>query len=301
MPRVQPQVGLDAGLLASPTSEAENESGEPTRVDDESWTSALAADPGQSPWHVGDFGLVAFFVLVGVLLIGITLWPGFEVARAAQCKEDTGCTYTAGVAVGGAPVPNPLTAAAAEDEQGCCSICKDTMGCTVATYLNATGACLLYATDRRVPFAGAAVCALAGSDTTDPVDATRALIQLMLGASAVFTRFGGFIVVYIVNKLQGLVGYAGASLPQSFLTPREAAITASALRTAKFVSEGRGQLSRASAASWDAIAEPATTPPVTWTEARRGLGLSVRQAVWTCGIRLVLYVLCCQRLLLELS
>jgi hypothetical protein len=96
--------------------------------------------------------------------------------------------------------------------------------------------------------------------------------------------------VYIVNKLQKLVGYDGASLAQSVLTPREAAITASALKTAKFAREVRRHPSEASTASWNAIADPTGTPPMTWTEARRGLGLSIRQAVWSCGTRMLLYV-----------
>ena len=278
-------------LLAPLAFEAESE--ERSRVDEESWTPAFAADAAESGWHAGDFGLAAFLCLCGTVLIGVTLAPGVEVARAARCKESVGCTYTYDMAVGGTPLPVPIAAAAAGNEQSCCDSCCDTLGCVVATYLNATGACLLYATDTRVIFKGAAVCALAETDVTDPVDATRRFIQNLLGASAVFARFGGFVVVYFLNKLQGLIGYAGASLAQSILKPREAAITSSALSTAQFARQGRLQPSGLSAASWGAIADPGDTPPMTWTEARRGLGLSIRQALWSCGMRLLLYAEFC--------
>ena len=280
-------------LLAPLAFDAESD--ERRRVDEESWTPPFAADAAQFGWRAGDFGLAGFLCLCGAVLIGVTMAPGFEVARAAQCVESVGCKYAHDMAVGGTPLPVPIAAAAAGNEQSCCDSCCNTLGCVAATYLNGTGACLLYATDTRVPFKGAAVCALAESDVTDPVDATRTFIQTLLGASAVFARFGGFVVVYILNKLQGLIGYAGVSLTQSILSPREAAITASALRSARFAGQGRREPA-GSKASWGAIADPGDTPPMTWTEARRGLGLSIRQALWSCGMRLLLCAeLCCVR------
>ena len=42
-------------------------------------------------------------------------------------------------------------------------------------------------------------------------------------------------------------------------------------------------------AGWNAIAEVSNRAPSTWTEAREALGLSVRQAVWSCGSKLLLW------------
>ena len=244
-------------------------------------------DSDDSRWRRGDIVLAAVFAAVGTVLLGIALAPGIEVAAAAQCKPDAVCDYIEGYAM-----KDGLTGAAEADSRtSCCSLCSRAAGCAAATFMNATGTCLLYSSDaeRRVPFDGAAVCALPASDASDPVGTTRSLAEALLGASALTVRFGGLALVFLVGQLQDMIGYDGASLAQSVLKPRQAAITAAALAAARFAPEGRGRAPDESMAGWGLIAEPGETPPVSWTEARRGLGLSVRQAVWSCGTRLLLW------------
>ena len=98
-----------------------------------------------------------------------------------------------------------------------------------------------------------------------------------------FERFGGFAFAFLLGKLLELVGYGGAGTVNTILSPRKAAAAA-----ARAAAEADGQAAGA-AAGWDAIAARKKEPPSTWTDARVALGLSVRQAVWSCGGKMLLW------------
>jgi hypothetical protein len=129
-------------------------------------------------------------------------------------------------------------------------------------------------------------------------------LQTLLGASSIITRFAGIGMVYVQGWLLRQVGYNGAGLGQSILVPRRAAVVheATELIALEAIKKRKGSSGSASSeipvvATWDAIValnrdalrSNALERPSSWAEARVGLGLSVRQAVWSCGNKLLLW------------
>ena len=257
-----------------------------------------AADQHGRRCGCGDKLLVAFFALVGAAGLGLSLWPGWDVAHAEECTARRTCTYTEGQAFGHAT--DPVAASWVNDgREGCCTACTKHVDCAAAIFLDAkaTGPmvnCIMYpkATPETVSLDGASLCSLP-SDGDGATSVARGSLETLLGASAVLTRFGGFAFAFLLGKLLELVGYGGAGTVNTILSPRKAA--AAAARAAAGAAEAEGQQAAGAAAGWDAIAAQKKSsffpsePPSTWTDARVALGLSVRQAVWSCGGKMLLW------------
>lgn len=250
-----------------------------------------AADEHGHRCGCGDKLLVAFFALVGAAGLGLSLWPGWDAAHAEECTANRTCTYAEGQAFGHGA--DAVAASWVSDgREGCCTACTKHVDCAAAIFLdaNATGPmvnCIMYpkATLETVSLDGASLCSLP-SDGDGATSAARGSLETLLGASAVLTRFGGFAFAFLLGKLLELVGYGGAGTVNTILSPRKAA--AAAARAAAGQAEAEGQQAQG-AAGWDAIAARKKEPPSTWTDARVALGLSVRQAVWSCGAKMLLW------------
>ena len=213
-------------------------------------------------------------------------------AHAEECTANRTCTYAEGQAFGHATDPVVAASWVNDGREGCCTACTKHVDCAAAIFLdaNATGPmvnCIMYpkATPETVSLDGASLCSLP-SDGDGATSAARGSLETLLGASAVLTRFGGFAFAFLLGKLLELVGYGGAGTVNTILSPRKAA--AAAARVAAGAAEAEGQQA-AGAAGWDAIAARKEEPPSTWTDARVALGLSVRQAVWSCGGKMLLW------------
>jgi hypothetical protein len=109
-----------------------------------------------------------------------------------------------------------------------------------------------------------------------------------LGGAVLLVRFKELCAItglgWIEQKILRAVGYGGASLVSTVLAPRKAAEAA----RSSAANNDRTIATRA-VASWQAIAARSEVTPSTWTEARLALGLSVRQAIWSCGIKLLFW------------
>ena len=259
----------------------------------------------EQAWLCGDFALAALFVALGAALLFLALAPGYNVASSNKCNSRDPCIFTENYAVDGHRLDGllPVSSNGTVGKQECCKECKDHPGCTVATYLyrlettTAPATCLLYLDNTKeswfkmkvatIPFAHAAVCGLP-ADAARSGSATRDEVETALGASALLMRFGGFALLLILGRMKDLIGYGGASLGQTVLKPRHASVVAATLREQAQTRDEAKFVQVPEAASWVAIAAGAG-PPSTWTAARRGLGLSVRQAVWSCGTKMLLW------------
>ena len=252
-------------------------------------------------WVPGDFALAAAFVFIGLMLFAVAVTPGLHVAVTPACSGGGDCYYTADYAIDGHDLEqlirlgvdsrNHTTSSEAQHDgkKECCQACKDNPACIASTYLSAATTCLLYSDYiGQVPFEGATACVLPSDDGA--TSTIRAQLESLVGASALIVRFGGIALLLAIGRLMELVGFGGASLPQSVLVPRRAGVVAAAIAEAVRSEESDGDAAAAVplAASWEAIAVGAG-PPSTWTAARRALRLSVRQAVWSCGTKLLLW------------
>ncbi len=132
----------------------------------------------------------------------------------------------------------------------------------------------------------------AGDGSADDVPAsaevmlTRAWIDSLLGASTLMVRFGAIPLAFVQWLLLRLVGYPDASLPQTVLAPRQAALLSDAAVQARKHPDW-GKVPKA--AAWQAIVnvDRSDERPSTWNAARNKL--SVRQAVWASGTKLLLW------------
>eukprot|EP01045_Picozoa_sp_COSAG04_P006226 COSAG04_NODE_302_length_17393_cov_6.251417_15_plen_615_part_00 len=255
----------------------------------------------------GDRLLLALFSLAAVLLLGASLFPWVEVARAAECSPNRTCSYTEGLAIGhGAePVVEHVVAVSEVDgREACCTACGQTKDCAKSTYFsndhtNATTSsvnCVMFAdpVPEATPLEGAALCSLNPDDVAAARGSLERQLETLLGFTAMLTRFGGFLFTIFLGTALEAVGYSGAGLVSSVLAPRQAGAAAAAIASA----EREGQAAVVpEAAGWDAIGkwgkllllQSDVDAPSTWTEARVALGLSVRQAVWSCGSKLLLW------------
>ena len=250
---------------------------------------------------VGDKVIVGLFVVVAAALLVLSLVPGWQTAHAVECTPNRTCTYEEGAAIGHAAAP--VGAAWVMGDEGgreeCCDACGRQGDCVAATFLdvNATGPsvnCIMYGRGQleRTPLPGASLCSLPSDGVWAAQDSLERQLETLLGAAAILTRFGGLALIYLLGKLLECVGYGGAGLAKSVLTPQQAGVVAAAVARAK--REAAAEAAAVpEAAGWDAIAYWTTTygdgAPSTWTEAREALGLSVRQAVWSCGSKLLLW------------
>jgi hypothetical protein len=257
MPRVPAEAELAEGLLAGGAKVASVAS-RPTTPDPEGLSQVEAntfdaresdsidEEGQQQPeelkigdggeWEWSDHLQVLFFVLLGAVSFGISLWPGLE-AYKASCTAGDG---------------------SADD----------------------------------VP-------------ASAEVSLTRAWIDSLLGASTLMVRFGAIPLAFMQMLLLSLAGYPDASLAQTVLAPRQAALLSDAAEHAR-KQDDWGKVPKA--AAWQAIVnDDSKVPerPSTWNAARNKL--SVRQAVWSSGMKLLLWhwtqplsYFCCLRCLLLL-
>eukprot|EP01045_Picozoa_sp_COSAG04_P017836 COSAG04_NODE_1607_length_6175_cov_6.046906_3_plen_489_part_00 len=242
--------------------------------------------PSGDKWGLGDQLLAALFALVGTTLVGASLVPGWETYRTpgGECTATRSCAYTNGVAYGHRA--DAVAASWVEDgREGCCGECNRQADCAAATFFDATAAgqsanCIMYGAPlpETIPLEGAALCSL----PSDGFSAARD--SPLLGATAMLTRFGGFLFAFLLGKALEAVGYGGVGLVGSVLAPRQAGVDAAGIKDARQAAVAAVP----EAAGWDAIAT-GDDAPSTWTEARVALGLSVRQAVWSCGSKLLLW------------
>ena len=237
----------------------------------------------------------------------------------AQCSDAaaTGCAFEAGKAAGGQHTVI-LSVATAAKPSSCCSACVQFEGCVAATYLDVNqtdgGAwlpnCLLYDGDAFVP--GAEV-ARADAALCTPPAATRLVSEIaawmdedgvgqdefMIGGAAIIARFGYFVAVAALAVAQSLCGFRGASLPQTVMAPREAALAVT--RAAELRSEPAPEAARWSSLAGQAWpttviekpeggrAAPNDTTQPSWLDIRDALGLSRRQATWSSFSKLILW------------
>ncbi len=239
MPRVPAEAELAEGLLAGGAKVASVAS-RPTTPDPEGLSQVEAntfdaresdsidEEGQQQPeelkiddggeWEWSDHLQVLFFVLLGAVSFGISLWPGLE-AYKASCTAGDG---------------------SADD----------------------------------VP-------------ASAEVSLTRAWIDSLLGASTLMVRFGAIPLAFVQMLLLSLAGYPDASLAQTVLAPRQAALLSDAAEHARKQDDWRKV---PKAAAWQAIVnDDSKVPerPSTWNAARNKL--SVRQAVWSSGTKLLLW------------
>ena len=237
-----------------------------------------------------------FFVLLSTALLIASLVPGWESAQADECTAHPSCAYEEGLAVSHGGGTQPLAATWVDGRESCCGSCAQHAGCGMATFMNTSAThgaivpnCFLYenvTTTQKVAVDGTSLCSLPDHGAVSTV--VLGSLETLLGGSAMLTRFGGLILGSMVSKMLGSVGYGGAGLASSILAPRKAG-TAAARWAAGEAAEGGHTVGVPVAASWDAIAARSEWPPSTWTEARVGLGLSTRQAIWSSGTRILLW------------
>eukprot|EP01046_Picozoa_sp_COSAG06_P007712 COSAG06_NODE_381_length_16594_cov_7.199454_7_plen_638_part_00 len=269
-------------------------------------------DPDLQPsaeWGPGDRRLRALFVLVGAALLVAALLVAISDSGsgsgAGECNRT--CTYTEGVAFGHSA---DLVAASWVEagryltaKEACCVACNNQAGCGAATFLPETldpANCFMYKKPlpETVSLDGAAVCSL----PSDGTSAAQGSLDTLLGAMAMLTRFGTVLFAFFLGKALEAVGYGGAGLANSVLAPRQAGVDAAGIKNARQAAASEVP----ERAGWDAIAVSLAEltnadsearrqgfsdmdAPSTWTEAREALGLSVRQAVWSCGSKLLLW------------
>eukprot|EP01043_Picozoa_sp_COSAG02_P077804 COSAG02_NODE_17215_length_1020_cov_14.110749_1_plen_195_part_10 len=168
----------------------------------------------QSQWERYDRLQLLFFVLLGAVGFGISLWPGLEAHRAS--------------------------------------------------------------------------CSASDGSANDVPSSTRAWIDSLLGTSTLMVRFGAIPLALVQTLLLSLVGYPDASLPQTVLEPRKAALLSEAVEKAR---KDPAWATVPKAAAWQAIVNDDESPdpksPSTWEVARGKL--TVRQAVWSSGTKLLLW------------
>ena len=240
--------------------------------------------------------LVLFFILLSTALLIASLVPGWESAQADECTAHPSCTYEEGLAVSHGGGTQPLAAAWVDGRESCCGSCAQHAGCGMATFMNNSAThgatvpnCFLYenvTTTQKVAADGTSLCSLPDHGAVSAV--VLGSLETLLGGSAMLTRFGGLIFASMASKMLGSVGYGGAGLVSSILAPRKAG-TAAARWAAGEAAAGGHTVGVPVAASWDAIAARSEWPPSTWMEARVGLGLSTRQAIWSSGTRILLW------------
>ena len=116
----------------------------------------------------------------------------------------------------------------------------------------------------------------------------RENLHSFMSSIATLTRIASiwfkFTLRRVEDKILHCVGYGGAgSLFGTITDSRQAAVAARSSQT-------RGATGHdLCATSWDAIAAPSTKQSTTWTEARIAQCLTVRQALWSCGAKLLLW------------
>jgi hypothetical protein len=199
--------------------------------------------------------------------------------------------------------------------QRCCNTCGQNEDCAAAIYLNEnytfrkivqpdnfpgiTGNCFLYnkpVGDQLFPMDGVSLCAMPlERGAQGKLVLWRGMlhdklnVEVLLGASTLITRFGGFVFNFLWGKVLELVGYGGAGLTDTVLLPRAAAAA-----SAHALAAQRHDPTVPVAASWNAITgkflatEGAVCAP-SWAQARGSLGLNARQAVWSCGAKMLLW------------
>ena len=250
-------------------------------------------DEPSGEWGLGDMLLAALFALAASVLLVASLVPGWEAysTPGGECSAKRTCTYSEGVAFG--LHVDPVAAVWVDDgREGCCAACNRHEDCVVGTFLAGADAkvtrlnCIMYAGAEAevVALEGASLCSLP-SDGSIVQDSLHRQLETLLGATAMLTRFGGFLFVFLLGKALEAVDYGGAGLVRSVLAPRQAGVDAAGIKDAR-------QAAAAAVperAGWDAIVRERSRAPSTWTEAREALGLSVRQAVWSCGSKLLLW------------
>ena len=256
---------------------------------------AMASDV-HAQFGAGDRLLLALFALVAVVLLFLSLFPWLEVARAAECTPNRTCIYTEGLAIGrdGAePVVEHVVAVSKVDgREACCTACGQTKDCAKSTFYHTnttthSANCVMFAdpVPQAAPVEGASLCSLNPDDVAAARGSLDRELQTLLGAAAVLWRFGGFLFTIFLGTALEAVGYSGAGLVSSVLAPRQAGVDAAGIRDARHAAVAAVP----EAAGWDAIAADRSTAPSTWTNAREALRLSVRQAVWSCGGKLLLW------------
>ena len=179
----------------------------------------------------GDWLLVSFFVLVGAGLLALSLVTGFESVLAENCTANATCTYVDGVAfsASGATI---VASRVSGGRAGCCAACEQRVDCAAAVFLNHTAApinCLMYpeSTADTSVLAGASLCTLPSGDGA--LSSTRGHLEILLGASTLLTRLGGFAITFILSKVSACAGYDGVGLVRSVLSPRQAGAVAAAI------------------------------------------------------------------------
>lgn len=265
-------------------------------------TTDVDIDSEMRHWHRGDGLLLAAFSLVGASLLGLSLVPGFESMVAEECTANATCTYEEGFAF--STHADSIASWVSGGKEGCCSACRQHAGCVAGVFVNnattTPANCFMYTKSMgsTVALAGASLCSLT-SDGDGAVSTIRAQLETLLGAAAVLMRFGGFALVYVLKTVSECAGYDGAGLVKSVLSPRQAgaasAHAASFHEPAALVPPAAGWEAIASigmASGWFPLPnrpDRILGPPSTWTEARTALGLSVRQAVWSSGTKMLLW------------
>eukprot|EP01046_Picozoa_sp_COSAG06_P011834 COSAG06_NODE_681_length_13133_cov_6.625547_11_plen_421_part_00 len=277
-------------------------------------------------WDLGDLLLWSTLLLIGALigarLLGLYIRVGWRLdlkcegntTKASECTSHYTCMYEPG-AIGllhGLEFIDALWVSTKED---CCATCifED---CSVATFLTnrsypdalITPNCVLFSNASEPVFTkldtrphnvihakGAILCRPV-ADVAE-IQASKSgwfeswlesILAANLGGAVLLVRFKELCVItglgWIEQKILRAVGYGGASLVSTVLAPRKAAEAA----RSSAANNDRTIATRA-AASWQAIAARSEVTPSTWTEARLALGLSVRQAIWSCGIKLLFW------------
>ena len=113
-------------------------------------------------------------------------------------------------------------------------------------------------------------------------------LHKIMSSIATLTRLTNVVFKYtlrrVEDKILHWVGYGGAtSLFGTVTASRQAATAAKLSQAASTTGHDFA------ATSWDAIAAPSATPPTSWEQARSAQRLSMRQALWSCGAKLLLW------------